>query len=243
MSEPSIVRPFRERRSSTRSRGSHGRYDDRVAESFHWREARSRLEDLLAEGPLVADEKGRAFVREGGLEFRPPLVLPAPGTSSPEEWLAGLPAELGTEVVFLIQAGASALGLWRADEVVVHKAEKKYVVRGTGKAQPTYLKTKGKSRYGSRLRLRNARSLLEEVCERLGDWFRDHGPVDRMYYSCPVRIWGDLFRTRPELPFDRKDPRLVRIPLDVDVPNFAELERVRERLVRGRIVRPSPGSW
>ena len=42
---------------------------------------------------------------------------------------------------------------WRGEELVRHKVFKRYVVRGRGRAQPTHLKSKGKSRYGSRLRL------------------------------------------------------------------------------------------
>ena len=41
-------------------------------------------------------------------------------------------------------------------EIVHTKSIKKYVVRGRGRAQPTHLATKGKSRYGSRLRLQKA---------------------------------------------------------------------------------------
>ena len=54
-----------------------------------------------------------------------------------------------------------ATRLWRDDELVAHKVVKKYVVRGRGRAQPLHLKTRGKSRYGSRLRLANAQVRAE----------------------------------------------------------------------------------
>jgi hypothetical protein len=209
-------------------------------ERFHWRETAGRLARLLEEWDLSVDAGGRWFEArdaEGApvLCFHPPLVQPLgePGLD-PAHYLEGLRDELGLELLLLLQAGSAALGLWRHDELVAHKVIKKYVVRGRGRAQPAYQKTRGKSRYGSRLRLRNARALLIEVNQRLGEWARAWGPFERVFYSCPVRTWPELLRAKPSPPFSRGDP-LVKIPVDVRVPDFEELLRVRRILTHGRV--------
>ena len=219
---------------------------DQVRQRFPWRETEARLVAFMARWPeTCADERGGWFAPsdsedEPPARLVPPLVLPAPAPGEAAAvWLDRLPVALGVEVVVLLQAGAAALGLWCDDELVVHKALKKYVVRGSGKAQPTHLKTRGKSRYGSRLRLRNARALLVEVNERLGDWWRESGAFDRVHWSCPKRTWPELFATRPAPPFGRDDPALCRVPWDVHVPNHAELLRIRRLLTQGFVQSPS----
>ena len=209
-------------------------------ERFHWRETATRLTRLLEEWDLSVDAAGRWLeARDAAgapvLRFYPPLVqrVGEPGPD-PADYLAGLRDEFGLELVLLLQAGSAALGVWRDDELVAHKVIKKYVVRGRGRAQPAYLKTRGKSRYGSRLRLRNARALLVEVNQKLGEWAREWGAFERIFYSCPVRTWPELLRTKPPPPFGRDDP-LVRIPVDVRVPGFEELLRVRRILTHGRL--------
>jgi hypothetical protein len=40
-----------------------------------------------------------------------------------------------------------------------------------------------------------------------------------------------LYQTKPPMPFDRHDPRLVKAPFDVDEPDFEELLRIN-RLIK-----------
>lgn len=171
--------------------------------------------------------------------FAPPAVQPIPdGVGSATAYLDVLPAELGTQLVVLLRAGAAALGWWDGDELLRHKVFKRYVVRGSGRAQPTHLSSKGKSRYGSRLRLQNARKLLAEVCERQTEWVTELGKPDLAFYACPVRLWADLFRTRPGPPLPSETYRAVGV--DFRAPGFDELRRVRRALTRGHAVRPVP---
>jgi hypothetical protein len=175
--------------------------------------------------------------RDGArFELHPPLVLRSRDDAFDLEALSRSPAPLGRELVLLFQAGAAALGSWQNDECLHHKVLRKYVVRGKGRAQPTHLRTKGKSRYGSRLRLQNARSLLVELSEKLTDWDRECGGFDAVFYACGVRLWGDLLRCEPPPPFTAGDRRLVKIPWHVHEPRFEELERIRWRLTHGRLV-------
>jgi len=206
---------------------------------FSWSAAREQLLDFAEAFPgAVADDSGLAFACPGGggrLEL--PLLLPAvaPGTS-PAGYESELSDQLGRQVLILLRAGAASLGYWDEDELVRHKVFKRYVVRGRGRAQPTHLETKGKSRYGSRLRLQNWRRLLTDVAQRLADWWAELGAPEQILYSVPVRILPELFAVG--LPFGRGDSNLRRIPRHVHEPDHRELLRVRGLLARGRVEFP-----
>ena len=137
------------------------------------------------------------------------------------------------QLLLLLRAGAMAFGCWRGPELVQHKAVRKYVVRGSGKAQSTHLKTRGKSRYGSRLRLQNWRSLLTETSERVRACEEQLGPFDRVFHAAPVRVFSELFDARAKPPFSRDDNRLQKVSMHVHRPDHAELLRVGRWLQRG----------
>ncbi|MDJ0837857.1 MAG: hypothetical protein QNK37_15175 [Acidobacteriota bacterium] len=203
---------------------------------FYWTEAADVLRGLL---PLSPGPEGRTFVSlpdaEEPVEFVPPPLLPvSEDTPTPEAYLERLARPIGLQLIILIQAGATSMGLWREDELLVHKVIKKYVTRGKGRSQTTYLKTRGKSRYGSRLRLQNARDHLIETNERLCRWWETHGAFDRIYTSCPVRMWPELFHAKVLPPFPRDVPR-IRIARDVRVPGHQELLKVRGFLCNGQV--------
>ena len=209
---------------------------------FSWQQTHAVLTQLLTEQPeLKLDDKGRSFVA-GDVRFTPPLVQrirePHTDPTCYLHYLDHLPDSLGTHLVLLLQAGAAALGIFQEGELTHHKVIKKYVVRGRGKAQPTHLKTQGRSRYGSRLRLQNYKRLLVEVNEKLREWVNEVPDVDDRFYSCPVRTWPELFEQKPPPPFCRQD--WTRIPLDLNVPSFDELSRVWRPLCRGTVSLPEP---
>lgn len=206
---------------------------------FSWQQTRTLLAELLAEHPeLELDDNSRSFTA-GNVRFTPPLVqrIREPHID-PTGYLDHLPDSLGTHLVLLLQAGAAALGVFQQGELTHHKVIKKYVVRGRGRAQPTHLKTRGKSRYGSRLRLQNHRRLLVEVNERLTAWHDEAPDVDDRFYSCPVRTWSELFEQKPSPPSSRQD--WIRIPLDLHVPSFDELSRAWRALCHGTVSLPEP---
>ena len=209
------------------------------SEGFPWIETQGRLARLHAAHELTYDPEARSFVAPSG-RLRLPFAQAAfASLDSPADCLDTLGDRLGLCVLVLVQAGATGLGLWRDDELLEHKTIKKYVVRGKGRAQPVHLKSKGKSRYGSRLRLQNAVRQLEETNEKLHEWVAKHGPFERIFYSCPVRTWPELFRVTPPPPFSQRGDRTGphRIPIEVRVPDFAEVKRVWRSLTRGREIR------
>jgi hypothetical protein len=202
--------------------------------TFPWTEAERHLRELASAWSLAPDGRG-GFAGEA-VRFEPPRVLPPVAEhDTPDSWLRRLPANLGLELVVLAQAGAIAVGAWRDDVLIDHVAKKRYVVRGQGRAQPTHLRTRGKSRYGSRLRLQNHRLLLDELTDRLRTIVAREGEPDRVHHSAPPRLWDEILAHDPPPPFTRDDPRLSRIPLHVHVPDHEELLRVHRTLARGRI--------
>ena len=208
-------------------------------ETFHWEEAQGVVEELLDEGHELRVE-GEVLVGDD-LILRPPLVQPLPADCEDgEAWLEAMPLDLGLHLVVLLQAGATSIGLFDGGREVATKSFKRYVVRGSGRAQPTHLKTRGKSRYGSRLRLQNAKQQLEETSERVADWLAVHGEPELVFHGAPKRLWADLMRTEPIPSFAPGGPledRLVRIPLDLPVPTTDVLLRTYRALCFGRVER------
>lgn len=202
-----------------------------------------QVEAFLQRWPAaVADRRGLVFVGAPGARLRPPLLAPRP---APGERLAAyaarLPGPRERSVVLLLQAGAAALGFWDGDELLRHKAMRRYVVRGHGKAQPLHRKTRGKSRYGARLRLQNWKRLLAETNERLAAYWRDFGAPERVFVAVPVRVLPELLAAEPAPPFARGDAAVQRVPMHVHRPDFEELLRVRRWLGSGRVELPPAG--
>ena len=207
---------------------------------YDWQDTGEQVEAFAQRFPTARGEaKGRAFAVVDGADRLlarcvVPLLLPPVGNGEPADSYVGrLPARVGRQCLLLLQAGAAALGYWDEDELLHHKVVKKYVVRGHGKAQPAHLKTKGKSRYGSRLRLQNWQRLLGEVNARLGEWWEQRGAPEQLFAAVNVRVLPQLFAAEPMPPFPREVVR--RVPRHVHVPDFAELLAVRRFLARGRV--------
>lgn len=209
---------------------------------FHGDDLGEQLEAFVTRWPdAAADARGSGFVApDGSARLRLPALAPRPAPGELARLYAERPsAAAGHEVVLLLRAGAMALGCWLDGELVAHKAERKYVVRGHGRAQPTHLKTRGKSRYGARLRLQNWRRLLTGTNERLVELWQRFGAPQRLFRSAPVRVWADLLAAEPAPPFVAAGPDAERLPLHVHRPDFAELLRVRSWLEHGELDLPA----
>lgn len=200
-----------------------------------------QLEAFLSRWPAArADRRGWVFsAPDGSARLRVPLAAlrVRPGEAL-GDYLARFELAAERQVVFLLQAGAMAFGYWDGEELQDHRALRRYVVRGNGKAQSKHLRTRGKSRYGARLRLQNWQRLLTESAARLGDSWARFGAPERIFYAAPVRVLGDLFTVEPPPPFRRDDPAVQRVPMHVHRPDFAELKRVRGWLRHGRLELP-----
>lgn len=205
---------------------------------FHVDDLAEVLDGFLVHAPDARwHDDERCFRMAGAAPWlRLPLLAPEP---LPRERLAdyALRDDLtaGTHALLLLRAGASALGVWHGHELLRHKAFQRYVVRGSGKAQPTHLKTRGKSRYGSRLRLQNWERQLGETSERLGEWWREFGAPSRVFVALPVRLRAEFAAAEPQPPFAFDDPEVVPVPFHVHQPDHAELLRVHALLGAGTV--------
>lgn len=199
-----------------------------------------QVEAFLQRWPdAVADRRAQVFRGEPGALLRVPLRAPRvqPGERL-RDYLRRLPGLDERSVLLLLRAGAMAVGYWDGDDLLHHKAVRRYVVRGHGKAQSLHAKTKGRSRYGARLRLQNWKRLLAETNERLAGYWHEYGAPERTFVAAPVRVLADLARAEPAPPWS--DPAAVqRVPMHVHRPDHEELLRVRSWLARGRLELPA----
>ncbi|MDX5417808.1 MAG: hypothetical protein LPK09_01230 [Hymenobacteraceae bacterium] len=123
------------------------------------------------------DRHRLALLDEAGNEavyFRLPITLPHTGIAK---------AKPVNYVILLIQSGNCALGYFENGKCLDHKVYRSYMVRKKqGKSQIKYLKTKGKSRAGSRVRLGETVEFFENINGRVQEYFEEH-EVDRMAIS------------------------------------------------------------
>ncbi|MFW7378849.1 MAG: hypothetical protein ACOH5I_08585 [Oligoflexus sp.] len=141
--------------------------------------------------------------------------------------------------IFLIQAGRASLGLAQADRVLATKQIRKYMVRKTqGKSQLAYLHEKGKSRLGSRIRLRQTDQFFVEINQQWQEWQEEYA-VKRIFLSCSPKLKGAWFAAKSSTALRNTVDSWVRIPFHVDAPSFDELQRIHTLLCRAQIVENS----
>lgn len=166
------------------------------------------------------------------------LPLPCPPLASLDEladYIIDFEPEPLPYLFMLVQAGSASIGYFEEGGVIKHKVIKKYMIRAKrGKAQITYLKSRGKSKAGSRIRLANTVRFFEEINQRLTDWMEYLEP-ERILYSCTATIWGAIHNSKTSPPFEKKDPRLIKVPHDVHQPDHEEMLRVNELCLRGQL--------
>lgn len=162
-----------------------------------------------------------------------PLVFPLIKSGSMNEILQQVVASTQTYSIVLIQAGAAALGYYERTDLLHHKVIKKYMVRKKqGKSQIKHLRTKGKSRLGSRIRLRNSRLFFEEINDILSRW-DVASKSEAILLSVPINLKNLLFTSKVPSPFDKKDLRVKKVPIDVRIPSLKELTHVNWLATRG----------
>ena len=136
-------------------------------------------------------------------------------------------------ITVLIQSGNAATGIVENEKLIDHKVFTAYMVRKKqGKSQIKHLKTKGKSRAGSRIRLAGTVKFFENINTRLQRYF-ENNEIDRIALSCSKTLIPYLFGSKVKCPFDKKDERIYMIPKDIPQPNFAILKTVNKFLLRG----------
>ncbi|MBC5991964.1 hypothetical protein [Pontibacter cellulosilyticus] len=183
--------------------------------------------------PHVYDpEKHRlALLDEAGNEqlyFRLPLTIPSPTATQAEAQV--------NYVILLIQSGNCAIGYFEDGINLDHKVFRSYMVRKKqGKSQIKYLKTKGKSRAGSRVRLGETVEFFENINGRLQEYFEEHY-IHRIAISCSKTLIPYLFNSKVETPFSKNDPRLYKIPKHIHTPIYEVMLNANKFLMKGEVI-------
>jgi hypothetical protein len=162
---------------------------------------------------------------------RLPLILRQTGSASLEQLQDAIddPAYYG---LMLIQAGRASVAIAQADEIIEAKQIQKYMVRKTqGRAQLSYLQEKGKSRLGSRIRLRQSQIFFEEINARMRDWNAAY-PLSQIFLSCTPKLKGAFFLALDVPAIAKGDPRWRRVPFMVRPPGQEEMLRIHRLLSR-----------
>jgi hypothetical protein len=174
---------------------------------------------------VIRDDSGKDLVYfRLPIVFPPPLAEPAP---------APKPVHY---ILLLIQAGNCALGYFENGNNLDHKVFRAYMVRKKqGKSQVKYLKTKGKSRAGSRVRLGETMEFFENINGRLQEYFAGH-QVDRIALSCSKTLLPYLFDSKVATPFDKRDARIFKIPKHIHTPIYEVMMEAHKFLLKGELI-------
>ncbi|WP_165838154.1 hypothetical protein [Pontibacter arcticus] len=178
-------------------------------------------------------EKHRLVVTDNAgqdqLYFRLPLTISPPNLKSQ-------PDDPVHYVILLVQSGNCALGYFENGRCLDHKVFRSYMVRKKqGKSQIKYLKTKGKSRAGSRVRLGETMEFFENINERLQSYFEEN-EIHRIAISCSKTLIPYLFSSKIATPFTKHDPRLFKIPKHIHTPIYEVLLDANRFLLRGELI-------
>ena len=172
----------------------------------------------------------------GIFELALPFIFPPLNGELANDAVAQFQEQPLTAIILLIQAGYAALGYCEGDTLVHHKMVKKYMVRQSqGKSQLTYRKSKGKSRLGSRIRLHNSVVFFEEINQTLHNW-NVLPRCNRILMFLPVNLTSLLYSANVPPPFQKKDPRIRKIPLNVKTPSYKELCHIHWEATHGRLL-------
>ena len=126
----------------------------------------------------------------------------------------------------LIRAGQAVTGYFHQSILLDHKVFRAYMVRQKqGKSQIKYLKTKGKSRAGSRVRLGETVQFFEDINTRLNE-YSSNFPIDLWGISCAKTLWPFYFESEIQPPFFQNQENLITVPFHIAQASFDELKQV-----------------
>lgn len=165
------------------------------------------------------------------IHFRIPITIPFPKDKGNLDEQQDV-----NYVILLIQSGSCSMGYFENGLNVDHKVFRAYMVRKKqGKSQVKYLKTKGKSRAGSRVRLGETIEFFESINERLQAYFEDN-EINKIAISCSKILIPYLYNSKVSTPFDKKDFRLFKIPMHIHTPIYEIMMDVNKFLLKGELI-------
>jgi len=173
------------------------------------------------------------------LSLQLPIIFPEnTQVISWKDYLQSIPEVPLNYLVILMQAGQGAIGFFEEGELFLHKVIRRYMVRKKqGKSQLSQLKTKGKSKLGSRIRLAQTEDFILTIQEKINDWEVNEN-VEKFFYQASQVLWNKLFEEE-NMPFEKNDERLIKIPKDLPTPTLEVLLEVQKFLEEGTLF----GNW
>ena len=136
----------------------------------------------------------------------------------------------------LVRAGQASLGYFHQGILLDHKVFRGYLVRQKqGKSQFKYLKTKGKSRAGSRIRLEETLVFFKEINERLQVYAKQY-PLNFWGLGCAKTMWPLLFDGELKPPFTSKSDELIELPYPFAKGSYEELQALELRLQQFHLI-------
>lgn len=138
-------------------------------------------------------------------------------------------------ILVLIKAGMASVAFFENSTMVDHKVFRAYMVRKKqGKSQLKYLKTKGKSRAGSRVRLAESEEFFTSINERLTTYFKSYR-IDLIGLSCAETLLPYFYNHFIPSPFEKGDERLFKIPKHIASPILENLIAIDSHLKNNMI--------
>lgn len=136
-------------------------------------------------------------------------------------------------VVYLsIESDNAAICLQEGEENIYHTTFSAYMTRKKqGYSQIKHLNKKGKSRAGSRVRLASTLQFFENINTVMTELLEEY-MMDRIGLSCSTTLIPFLYQSKVNCPFEKKDPRLYRIPLHIPKSNHTNLIETIGKLKR-----------
>ncbi len=130
-----------------------------------------------------------------------------------------------------IESGNAALILMHGKEMQYHTTFSSYMTRKKqGFSQIKYLKKKGKSRAGSRVRLAATVEFFENINRRTRDLFNQH-EIARIAIDCSTTLIPFLYGSKESPPFEKNDVRLYKIPVHINNSNYNSLYAAIKKLM------------
>lgn len=135
-------------------------------------------------------------------------------------------------ILLFVRSGLASIAFFENFQLQDHKVFRAYMVRKKqGKSQIKYLKTKGKSRAGSRVRLAETELFFREISERLTAYNSAYR-IDLFGLSCSETLIPFLFDEKSTNPFSKRDDRIFKIPIHVSNPTFENLKKAEKILLK-----------
>ncbi|WP_297337383.1 hypothetical protein [Algoriphagus sp.] len=128
--------------------------------------------------------------------------------------------------VVAIRSGQAVCGYFHGENLINHKVIRAYMVRKKqGKSQIKHLKTKGKSRAGSRIRLEETERFFNQINERLNEYHAAY-PIDRWGIACSKTLWPYFFGSQVTPPVDQQSEKLLPLPVHFNLASFEEIQQL-----------------